>query len=209
MIAVAIAGAFVIGMQEVTATSFARQFTAVILLGLALTYVGVTRSAGAQLERYGNLQVLQRSRSDQARSESGFGQRRRCFEHLGRTFYNSHGRSLFALCAFSLADHFFAPKHHLAGDGNLVGFISPPGAWAVVCHQVSLANDLADPDFYGDADACLFGVSGQCGQRPIASGLSCWCSILYSWRSGYVLMKEKREERKRRNAEERQRLSQR
>src|SRR6185503_13240251 len=73
MIAVAIVGAFVIGMQQVTATSFARQLTAVILLGLAMTYVGVTRSAGAQLERYGNLQVLQRSRSDQARSESGFG----------------------------------------------------------------------------------------------------------------------------------------
>ena len=42
---VAIGGAFVIGMQQVTATSFARQFTAIILLGLALTYVGVTRSA--------------------------------------------------------------------------------------------------------------------------------------------------------------------
>jgi hypothetical protein len=74
MICVAIAGAFVIGMQQVTATSFARQFSAVILLGLALTYVGVTRSAGLQYERYGNLERLQRSRLDLARSaESGFG----------------------------------------------------------------------------------------------------------------------------------------
>jgi hypothetical protein len=74
MICVAIAGAFVIGMQEVTATSFARQFSAVILLGLALTYVGVTRSASLQYERYGDLGRLQRSRLDQARSaESGFG----------------------------------------------------------------------------------------------------------------------------------------
>jgi hypothetical protein len=61
-------------MQEVTAKSFARQFTAVILLGLALTYVGVTRSAGLQYERYGNLERLQRSRLDLARAaESGFG----------------------------------------------------------------------------------------------------------------------------------------
>src|SRR6185503_5121513 len=74
MICVAIAGAFVIGMQQVTATSFARQFSAVILLGLALTYVGVTRSAGLQYERYGNLERLQRSRLDLARTaESGFG----------------------------------------------------------------------------------------------------------------------------------------
>lgn len=74
MICVAIAGAFIIGMQQITATSFLRQFSAIILLGLALTYVGVTRSAGAQFERYGNLETLQRSRLDLARSaESGFG----------------------------------------------------------------------------------------------------------------------------------------
>lgn len=74
MICAAIAGAFVIGMQAITATSFARQFGAVLLVGLALTYFGVTRSAGVQLERYGNLERLQRSRSDMATSaDSGFG----------------------------------------------------------------------------------------------------------------------------------------
>ena len=74
MICVAIAGAFIIGMQQVTATSFVRQFTAIILLGLALTYVGVTRSASVQFGEYGNLQRLQRSRQDLARSaDSGFG----------------------------------------------------------------------------------------------------------------------------------------
>jgi len=74
MIAVAIGGAFIIGMQQLSATSFARQFIAMILLGLALTYIGVTRSATVQMEHYGNLQVLQNSRNDQARSaETGFG----------------------------------------------------------------------------------------------------------------------------------------
>jgi hypothetical protein len=73
MICVAIGGAFLIGMQSITATSFLRQFAAIVLLGLALTYVGVTRSAGVQFERYGNLQTLQRSRKDLARGESGFG----------------------------------------------------------------------------------------------------------------------------------------
>lgn len=74
MICAAIAGAFVIGMQQISATSFVRQFTAMMVLGLALTYVGVTRSATAQFERYGSLENLQRSRNDLARSaESGFG----------------------------------------------------------------------------------------------------------------------------------------
>jgi len=73
MISVAIAGAFVIGMQQLSASSFARQFSVVVVLGLALTYVGVTRSAGTQLERY-NLKTLQESRKDAARSaDSGFG----------------------------------------------------------------------------------------------------------------------------------------
>ncbi|HKP44988.1 MAG TPA: glycosyltransferase family 39 protein, partial [Pyrinomonadaceae bacterium] len=74
MIAVAVAGAFIIGTQQLSATSFARQFMVMILLGLALTYIGVTRSASVQMERYGNLTLLQNSRNDQARSaESGFG----------------------------------------------------------------------------------------------------------------------------------------
>lgn len=74
MICVAIAGALIIGMQAITAKSFIRQFAAIILLGMALTYVGITRSAAIQFEQYGNLQRVQRSRSDLARSaQSGFG----------------------------------------------------------------------------------------------------------------------------------------
>ncbi|HAF21634.1 MAG TPA: hypothetical protein DCK93_01790 [Blastocatellia bacterium] len=74
MICIAIGGAFVIGMQSITATSFLRQFAAVVLLGLALLYMGVTRSATVQFERYGSLQAVQRSRLDLARSaQSGFG----------------------------------------------------------------------------------------------------------------------------------------
>lgn len=74
MIAVAIGGAFAMGMQKLTATSFLRQFAAIILLGLALTYLGVTRSASVQFERYGNLNQLQASRLDSSHSaQSGFG----------------------------------------------------------------------------------------------------------------------------------------
>jgi hypothetical protein len=74
MIVVAILGAFVMGMKKVNAQSFARQFVVVVMLGLAFTYLGVTRYANAQLEHYGNLRRLQVSRLDAAKSaESGFG----------------------------------------------------------------------------------------------------------------------------------------
>jgi dolichyl-phosphate-mannose-protein mannosyltransferase len=74
MISIAIGGAFVIGMQKVSATSFIRQFAIVIMLGVALTYLGVNRYATVQLERFGSLQQVQRSRLDAATSaRSGFG----------------------------------------------------------------------------------------------------------------------------------------
>ncbi|PYS77805.1 MAG: hypothetical protein DMF66_08585 [Acidobacteria bacterium] len=75
MLAAAVAGAFVIGMRKWTGRSLARQFAAVVMLGLALTYVGVLRTASAQFETYGNLEAVQRSRLDLAvEAKSGFGQ---------------------------------------------------------------------------------------------------------------------------------------
>ncbi|MGH9956163.1 MAG: glycosyltransferase family 39 protein [Pyrinomonadaceae bacterium] len=74
MLFFAIAGGFIIGLQAITTKSFLRQFSAIVLLGLALTYFGVTRSASLQFESFGNLERVQRSRLDLATSaESGFG----------------------------------------------------------------------------------------------------------------------------------------
>jgi Dolichyl-phosphate-mannose-protein mannosyltransferase len=74
MIMVAIVGALAIGMRSINAQSFARQFVVVIMLGLAFTYLGITRYANVQFEQFGNLQRVQRSRLDAASSaESGFG----------------------------------------------------------------------------------------------------------------------------------------
>ena len=74
MLLVAIGGAFVIGMRPVTAQSLARQVLIVVLLGLSMTYLGVTRYALVQYEEYGSLEKVQRSRLDLAVSaQSGFG----------------------------------------------------------------------------------------------------------------------------------------
>lgn len=74
MMVAAVGGAFVIGMRPLTAVSFIRQFAIIIVIGLALTYIGVSRYATAQLETYGSLEAVQRSRKDLATSSgSGFG----------------------------------------------------------------------------------------------------------------------------------------
>jgi 4-amino-4-deoxy-L-arabinose transferase-like glycosyltransferase len=73
MVVAAIAGAFIIGMRSFSAKSFTRQFVVVILMGLAMTYLGITRYAGKQYETFGDLRVVQASRLDAARSAgSGF-----------------------------------------------------------------------------------------------------------------------------------------
>jgi 4-amino-4-deoxy-L-arabinose transferase-like glycosyltransferase len=73
MMIIATGGAFVIGMRQLTAQSLARQMVIVVSIGLTLTYLGVLRTASAQYENYGNLESVQRSRLDLAQTaESGF-----------------------------------------------------------------------------------------------------------------------------------------
>ena len=73
MMLVAVGGSFIVGMRTVTLQSMARQFVVIILLGLALTYLGVTRYASAQYEEFSDLQRLQVSRQDLSTARSGFG----------------------------------------------------------------------------------------------------------------------------------------
>jgi 4-amino-4-deoxy-L-arabinose transferase-like glycosyltransferase len=74
MMVAAVGGAFLIGMKALSAQSLARQIIVVVGLGLAMTYLGVLKNAGAAMDRYGNLEMLQRSRLDLAESaKSGFG----------------------------------------------------------------------------------------------------------------------------------------
>ncbi|HET9525874.1 MAG TPA: glycosyltransferase family 39 protein [Pyrinomonadaceae bacterium] len=74
MMAAAVAGSFVIGMKSADARSFLQRFVAIAAIGMVFTWFGVIRFAATQFERYGNLQMIQLSRVDQARNaSSGFG----------------------------------------------------------------------------------------------------------------------------------------
>jgi hypothetical protein len=74
MIAVAVAGSFLVGLSNKT-TSIVRRAAVLVVIGVALTYLGVIRNASTDFERYGDLERVQVSRSDLAqRADSGFGE---------------------------------------------------------------------------------------------------------------------------------------
>ncbi len=74
MVAASIIGSFFIG-AETSVKTIIRNIIIIVVLGLALTYLGVIRNASTNLEFYGNLERVQNSRMDLSRSAStGFGE---------------------------------------------------------------------------------------------------------------------------------------
>ncbi|MDX6304345.1 MAG: hypothetical protein QOI77_1314 [Blastocatellia bacterium] len=75
IVVLAIAVAFILGRRRLTAQSFARQLIIMIVIGMALAYFGVSRYATQQFDAYGSLRQLQLMRMDASQSAvSGFGQ---------------------------------------------------------------------------------------------------------------------------------------
>ena len=72
MVGVAVVGSFIVGTSN-SGRSVARRAAILVILGLGLTYFGVTRTATTDLNTYANFDQLQRSRLDAAQtSKSGF-----------------------------------------------------------------------------------------------------------------------------------------
>jgi len=72
--AAAIGMAFVFGTKAMSAQTVLRQLVVVMLLGVAFSYLGISRFANAQIEAYGNLEYVGRVRADLSRSaDSGYG----------------------------------------------------------------------------------------------------------------------------------------
>jgi len=75
IIAFSIACAFILGRQKLSAQAFLRQFLIIFVLGTALAFFGVARYASMQIDAYGSFRMLQVMRSDASQSAaSGFGQ---------------------------------------------------------------------------------------------------------------------------------------
>jgi hypothetical protein len=207
MICVAIAGAFVIGMQQVTATSFARQFTAIILVGLALTYVGVTRSANVQFEHYGTIEQLQRSRNYLASSaESGFGQDVDVSSTSGAISTIPMGVLYLLFAPFpwqvtSLRQSITLPE-------MVIWWASFPllvlGLWFAIKYRLRMISPILIFTVMLTLAYSVFQGNVGTAYRQRAQLLVFYFIFVAV---GFVLMKEKREERKRRELEERQELA--
>jgi 4-amino-4-deoxy-L-arabinose transferase-like glycosyltransferase len=73
MLATAVAGALLMGTRGMTPIRLLRQISIMVILGAALTYMGVVRLAALQFSSFGSLEKVQYSRLDAAtRGESGF-----------------------------------------------------------------------------------------------------------------------------------------
>lgn len=206
MILAAAAGAFLIGMQKLTATNFARQFAVIIVIGLALTYLGVTRYANVHLSYYTRLERVQMSRLDAAsNAQSGFGQ----------TLDVSTGEGAIKTIPLGLVYLLFAPfpwqlsslRQSITLPEMLVWWASFPllilGLWFSIKYRLrqispvlifTVMLSLAYSIFQGN-------VGNAYRQR---SQLLVFYFIFVA--VGYVLLLEKREERKRRDLLEPERL---
>lgn len=99
MVAISVAGSFIIGLNT-SVKSIIRNIIIIVVLGLALTYLGVLQSADRDFEMFGNLDQVQNARLDLSTSaDSGFG------ENLDV----STPAGLIAALPIGLAYLFFAP----------------------------------------------------------------------------------------------------
>jgi hypothetical protein len=197
MLVAAIGGAFLIGMKTVAAQGIARQFAIVIALGMGMMYLGVLRSAGAALEQYGSLENVQRSRADLAGSAAtGFGKEADVSTAGGALSTIPIGLIylLFAPFPWQLA----SLRQSITLPEMVVWWASFPllcaGLWYTLRHRVrqalpilvfTMMLTLAYSVFQGN-------VGTAYRQR---SQLLVFYFIFVS--VGYVLMKERREDRKR------------
>lgn len=73
IVVASIVGSYVLGLGSSGPRNGLRQFASITVMALALAFTGVTRITSSQMDNYGNLEALQRSRADQARYDSGYG----------------------------------------------------------------------------------------------------------------------------------------
>lgn len=204
MILVAIGGAFLIGMRAFTPTSFIRQFALIILLGLGLTYVGVTRYANVQFESYGNLKRVSVSRTDAARSaESGFGQ---------DVDVSTTGGALTAI-PMGLIYLLFAPfpwqlaslRQSITLPEMLIWWVSFPmlilGIWFSIKYRMRMISPVLIFTVMLSLAYSIFQGNVGTAYRQRAQLLVFYFIFVAV---GYVLMLEKREEKKKRDEEEKE-----
>ena len=202
MLLLAVVAAFVIGMREVTMQSMARQLVVVGVLALSLTYLGVTRYANVQVETYADFETLQRSRHDAARSaQSGF----------GKDVDVSTASGALTTIPVGMVYLLFAPfpwqlgslRQSLTLPEMVIWWASFPllilGIWFSIKHRLRQMSPILIFTAMLTLAYSVFQGNVGTAYRQRAQVLVFYFIFVAV---GAVLMKEKREERRKRNAEE-------
>lgn len=202
IIVLSITVAFIMGRQRLTAQSFARQFIIMGVVGLALAYFGVSRYAGQQYESYGNMKQLQLMHLDASQSaQSGYGKDIDVSTPEGALSAIPIGLTYLMLAPFpwqltSLRQMITLPE-------MLLWWLSIPllvlGLWFAVKHRLrEVAPILIFTTLLTVTYSILMGNVGT-AYRQRAQLLVFYFIFVAI---GFVLLKEKREERTRRRLEE-------
>lgn len=202
IIVLSITVAFIMGRQRLTAQSFARQFIIMGVVGLALAYFGVSRYAGQQYESYGNMKQLQLMHLDASQSaQSGYGKDIDVSTPEGALSAIPIGMTYLMLAPFpwqltSLRQMITLPE-------MMLWWLSIPllvlGLWFAVKHRLrEVAPILIFTTLLTVTYSILMGNVGT-AYRQRAQLLVFYFIFVAI---GFVLLKEKREERTRRRLEE-------
>jgi hypothetical protein len=203
---VALAGgaAFILGRHRLTAQSFARQMIVITVVTLALGYFGVSRYASQQLEVYGSAEEVQRMRLDAAQSaESGFGRDLDVSTTSGAITAVPIGLTYLLLAPFPW--QFGSFRQMLTLPEMVVWWCSIPllalGAWFTIKHRI---REIAPILIFTSLLTLTYSiVQGNVGTayRQRAQLLVFYFIFVAV---GYVLVREKRADRKREKQAERE-----
>jgi hypothetical protein len=201
IVVLAITAAFILGRRRLTAQSFARQFIIMIVIGLALAYFGVSRYATQQFDAYGSFQQLQRMRMDASQSAaSGFGQDADVSTPAGAISAIPLGLSYLLLAPFPW--QMTSARSIITLPEMVIWWSSLPllvlGAWFTIKYKLrEVAPILIFTTLLTLTYSILQGNVGT-AYRQRAQLLVFYFVFVAV---GFVLMKEKREERARRRME--------
>lgn len=201
IVVLAVTSAFILGRRKLTPQSFIRQFTVLIVVALALTYFGVSHYATLQFNAYGNLEQLQRMRGDASQSAlSGFGLDVDVSTPGGVLSTIPLGFSYLVLAPFPW--QLASPRQMISLPEMLVWWGSLPllvlGLWFAIKHRLrEVAPILIFTTLLTLAYSILQGNVGTAYRQR--SQLLIFYFIFVS--IGFVLVKEKREEKLRKRME--------
>jgi len=205
MVAAAVAGSFVIGTSSTRGSLF-RRVSALIIAGVALTYLGVVRTATTDFDKYGDLERIQVSRQDLARSaDSGFGEDVDVSTTAGAITAIPIGFAVLMLAPFPWQFSSFRQSITIP-EVLLWWFLLPMmcwGIWYAIKHKLRSAFPILV--FSGMLTLAYSIFQGNVGtayrqRTQIQVFLFMFISV------GWVLLKEKREDRKLINQAKRKRV---